>query len=647
MPVDRKTKLKKIKAKVSAYKKTKKAKEDEIKSRIDSFGNNAEQLNAKVQKKLSDFNDSAKKFSQNQLGQGPNSLDELLELFKLTEGSGTSTISFLTKRFIRAANRTIDKLKIILAEETISALGCSQEQSFPISTPSSPAVYYIRIPAVDLFSILKEDPSTSVGKLLYEKNDYSLGVYPYSMNRQLYHRIQDPTQSFLGEYSNYYVGSSGQPLFDIEYSPTDDVGNVGDFFKITLRNRFGNSNRIGDFIVDYYSSINLFDVHELYGKVMDYLTGAISMKVDLGADTIRDQTTFERILQRILGLCFDTTNEIDVSGISKLSVDLIDESFFEMSEIDLRIIDDRINNIQGRVTEFEDCDNVKLPVQVEDMITLVTRILNSDNLSQEDATAESMLNEMSNEWKLLLPDVNIQLKIQEDFLKILPKAIVNTLLSPKNIIPLILLSKVLGDNLSDFIDSLEDFAKKYKNYLIQVQSRVYAIYLEELYLIIKKDFLLLVQSIIRDIGTEATQKRNRIILAIVESILVVVQGVIDYRRCNSLLDELLALLNIAKRVQNDIPLPLLLSTDSLPGMSPTRIFANIIEEYEKVGIPTGDYPGGATNTALLADLAKAVAHLNEQDQNGKLSVGIPTLTVIPSPSGALITVPSRGGGKLI
>ena len=62
---------------------------------------------------------------------------------------------------------------------------------------------------------------------------------------------------------------------------------------------------------------------------MEALTGAISMKVNTGADTTRDQTTFERILQRILGLCFDTTKEIDVSGIAKLSVDLIDESFFE------------------------------------------------------------------------------------------------------------------------------------------------------------------------------------------------------------------------------------------------------------------------------------------------------------------------------
>ena len=142
MPIDRKTKLKKIKAKVSAYKKTNKAKQEEIQSKFDAFGDNAEQFNSKIQKKLSDFNDSSKKFSQNQSGQGPNSLDELLELFKLTEGSGTSTMSFLTKRFIRAANRTIDKLKTILVEETISSLGCSQEQSFPTATSvSSPVLY--------------------------------------------------------------------------------------------------------------------------------------------------------------------------------------------------------------------------------------------------------------------------------------------------------------------------------------------------------------------------------------------------------------------------------------------------------------------------------------------------------------------------
>ena len=46
------------------------------------------------------------------------------------------------------------------------------------------------------------------------------------------------------------------------------------------------------------------------------------------------------IMKRIFGLCFDETQEIDVSGISKLSQsDNIDDSFFEFDEMDLKYID--------------------------------------------------------------------------------------------------------------------------------------------------------------------------------------------------------------------------------------------------------------------------------------------------------------------
>ena len=77
----------------------------------------------------------------------------------------------------------------------------------------------------------------------------------------------------------------------------------------------------------------------------------------------------EKLLQRILGLCFDSTKEIDVSGIAKLSVlDNIDESFFELTSNDLRTIENNLDNIQRGVTEFTDCDNVKLPLDKDAII---------------------------------------------------------------------------------------------------------------------------------------------------------------------------------------------------------------------------------------------------------------------------------------
>jgi hypothetical protein len=189
-------------------------------------------------------------------------------------------------------------------------------------------------------------------------------------------------QPYSADNGQNYIGQSGQDLFDIQYVGTRaDTGETGPCFKVDLSNRVNSVNKVGTFLADYYKTIKISEPTNMMASIMESLSGVVSMNASAGVGQVEDQSKFDVLVQRILGLCFDNRTEIDVSGIAKLSVDLIDESFFEMSEIDLRIIDDRINNIQQRVAEFEDCDNVKLPVQVDDMLTLITRILNSNNLS--------------------------------------------------------------------------------------------------------------------------------------------------------------------------------------------------------------------------------------------------------------------------
>jgi hypothetical protein len=71
-------------------------------------------------------------------------------------------------------------------------------------------------------------------------------------------------------------------------------------------------------------------------------------------------------MQRILGLCFDNRREIDVSGVAKIAeLDGVDDGFFELTEVDLRNIEVKIANVQNGVMEFEDFNNVKLPLDYE------------------------------------------------------------------------------------------------------------------------------------------------------------------------------------------------------------------------------------------------------------------------------------------
>ena len=95
-------------------------------------------------------------------------------------------------------------------------------------------------------------------------------------------------------------------------------------------------------MVDYYKTIKIVDFHNIMASIMNSLSGAISIQANVGLVQAGDATKFELILQRILGLCFDSKKEIDVSGVAKVAeLDGVDDSFFEFTEIDLRNIDDK------------------------------------------------------------------------------------------------------------------------------------------------------------------------------------------------------------------------------------------------------------------------------------------------------------------
>ena len=105
-----------------------------------------------------------------------------------------------------------------------------------------------------------------------------------------------------------YNGYSGQPLFDIEYVPTTEV------YRISLKNRVGGDNLVTDFLTDYYQTIKILDMRALWTSVLNNILTIDYNISKTGIGQIQQEETFMIILKRILGLCFDDRQEIDVAG---------------------------------------------------------------------------------------------------------------------------------------------------------------------------------------------------------------------------------------------------------------------------------------------------------------------------------------------
>lgn len=593
------------------------------------------------QKKISDAKSAVKKFQTDVKTQ----FDQLLDINSLTGGKGSGSISFVKKVLLRALKNIEPKLGDILYDEAIKAVGCDQQQTY-----EDGQVIAVPIRGLDLLGLFKKEPNSSVGKVLYEKDPISNPqTIPFSLNRELYNRTQNPSIEFSNDFNNFYKGASGQDLFDIRYEE-DYNGITGPWFIVTLKGRNNNANSVAQFLVDYYKSIKLVDFNNIIASIMEALTGVLSIAGNVGVGQVEDTNKFFLIIQRILGLCFDNVSEIDVSGVAKVSeLDVIDESFFEFSDVDLRRIEQKVTNIKNGVVEFEDCDNVKLPVNFESILRALEAInLVPDNEAINAANQVTTTLTENPDWDGFGLTGNAKPTIDGNFVKLMAQGLVLSLLSPKVLLPIYTMLISLGNQTLGTIKSFEDFSKNFKRFLVNLISKIGAIFVQELFDVIKRDIKQLVQTVISDIAKEKKNKIVTIILKLIQLLLIVFDFVSDWRKCKSVVDELLSLLSVGSSVAGDIasiftsrvPLPLLFASEFLGGYSESRAFIGTIEEFQKLGIPTGALPDGSPNLTILSFFGMMKAMESEKNQNGKVQIASGPYVVTP----AGLTIPKDDFG---
>ena len=103
----------------------------------------------------------------------------------------------------------------------------------------------------------------------------------------------------------------------------------------------------------------------------------------------------------------------------------------------------------------------------------------------------------------------------------------------------------VGGEASNVVTSGADFLNKFRTFSIQTISLINNEFLKILFQELKKDILNLVAIIIKDVSQSSRLKKYTIILKLIQIVLIVAQLVNDYRKCKSLVDEILKILNSA------------------------------------------------------------------------------------------------------
>ena len=649
----------KAKTKVSAYQTTAESKKNELREKKQKAKTSLDKKKSDVTKQLNELKSGTGDIKNQLKNEVKNQLEQLLDLFKQSlPKSGNKSLNTISRFFLEAAEVTKSRIGEILVEEIVSTIGCSEEQSYEdkLNQP-----IYIKVSQVDLFKRLKFSPDDKDAKFYYENTPTNPGIIPNSVNRVLYDRLQNLGQSYQTQLGSDYRGVSGQDLFDIEYVqfyPAIGPTNFGDFFKVTLKPQLNSRTTVSDFLRDYYGSIDILQFDVLSAEIMNSLTGAFDFSIGLSTDELREQKKFDLILKRIMGVCTDPTKKIDVSGTAKLSdQDLIDDGFFEVSNQELRFIEESINNTINGVVQFEDCGDLKLPVNPQATRSIVEEVITENVGSKKIDRVEQAIGELANDpkWQELVPslglDINLKASLDTSLITQLPKIVFKTILSPKVMLGFLIMVKAITSQLSsqldNLFDDLEKFMKTFRKFVVNFMQKVTAIFVEELFKIVKKQIKQLVEKILSDIVKEAKNKQLAMYSAIVYALLALGQALLDYRNCKSVIDDILKLLNLGiSQLNLGLPLFALAGSSLLGGVSDTRAFANVIENLQGLGLPTGDAPDGGPNLMNMAMMAQIKGSNLETFTNGKVEVYIPPPVGFAGPF-PIAAKPSKGSGKFM
>ena len=421
------------------------------------------------------------KLKQRLLGEGDGKsvntdfLGELINTLLQTTGGGPDEVKTFVKKIVKKITNDSPKITKIIIEELFRAINCETDFSLDgIEIRFNPE-------EIDFFDILKTDPNSLYGSVMYEKRSTNVTDYPYPTNKFLYERTVN-----TGDVD--YSSVNGLDLFNIEFDQFNQ--------EYTLKFK---DNTVTDFVANYYSSFELFNTKEIMSDILDMLFGILS--VNVSTKRVKSFEELNQLMKGIASMCsnfYEQDSLIKESLIDRLSTENENHSF-SFDDEDTRYIEEQFNYKLKKIYKLVDCGNFEAEINSDLMLDTLLD-LDSELLSDNEILNEffnGLGNNLGEDSGFDIPSIN--LNFNTDIFKQIPKTIVGKILSPKSILPFIALTKAI-DSAKDVSKDVVEFAQNNNRFLTRVSSRVYEMYREEVVQEIRKRLTQLISQIIKEIG---------------------------------------------------------------------------------------------------------------------------------------------------
>lgn len=363
-----------------------------------------------------------------------NQIDFLLDLIKTLVGY--QEIKEEVTKFLTINTEKIqDKIKELLLFILKSKFSCGIDAIIPQDLIQNyGGGFNIAVSQVDFFEILKIDPNSRFGKLIYEDDASDLNRFLYSV-----------LQGNSSVWKNLIV------VEFLQYGLVD--GNMkSNVFNVKISQNWYNKT-VNDFMNAFLREIVLFTNPVLLTNIFDIIFGSISFNIGKGKGQIESEVELDILVDKIIDLP-DT---------------IIDNSYFDFDKQDIDYFNQRVDERSNGRLLLRDCNCVYSAASIYDIENTINLIKNSSTLVEIKTVLDNQLNILANSAGQDLSPTDQQqfnLNFFASLFRAILKALVNIVLSPKVLFVLITYFKIV--NLSVGFKNFKDFLNDFKQFIIDL-----------------------------------------------------------------------------------------------------------------------------------------------------------------------------------
>lgn len=443
----------------------------------------------------------------------------------------------------------------------------------------------------DFMNALTISPESNSGKIIYEDNE-DRGLV--KMNTLLY--------DTFSQNNSFELKDNVNPLFNMSWSDINQ--------EYTFSNLTGTTTNIETFLLSYYSNIEHLDISGVTKTAILMVLQGDGTESKLFDKSIND---LNRLLNKVFATCGNPNTGFNQTPNNQFNENDTDiESYFDFDDIEGIDIDDETARY-NKVLRFKDCNNYMIqtnPDNIEDFVYM------SNNKNLNDVVNDILYHtagEVYEKANQSQPLDNFHISLINKFILSLPRALIASVLSPKYILPISMVLKLVNNATKN----IKVIMKELSNLFNLIIKEIFWNFITEFWRLVKKELIVLLAKTAKRILKNKTKKYYLIVSSLIALLTKIVNLNID--NCNDLYGTISKTIDMSLSGGSGgigIP-PLLLSlSDMKAGYSADRAFIDIVQRIQSTGTETGLLYGDSNKLLdIIKSLLDGIDY--EQTKNGK------------------------------